>query len=89
MIDPKQFKSVTAYRLAKAQQSGAREFWRKFRRFVGLAALAVALILAFINWPGETLACVVVGACIAALVGGLWLGQAVSADREHDEEQNI
>lgn len=52
-------------------------------------AVTVALILGLINWPGATLAILCIGGSLAALLGGLWLGQCARVSREHDEEQGL
>lgn len=82
--DPKQFHSITAYRLAQAQQAEAREFGRKLRRFLLAAALTVAVILATIQWGGIALYVSVIGGIIAGL-GKVWFDLRWDTQRYREE----
>jgi len=86
--NPRNYRSLSAYRLAQADHALARDFARKLRRLVLASLATVVFIVELINWPGITLACLLVGLSLAALVGGLWLWQAGSVSREYDEEHD-
>ena len=55
-----------------------------------LCALLTALfILALINYPAFTLAGVFVGGALAALLGGVWLGQAYNVTKQYRNEHDL
>lgn len=58
-------------------------------RLILSASLTAGFIVALINWPGITLACLMVGLCIAAIAGGLWLEQAREDGKEYDQEHDL
>lgn len=58
-------------------------------RFFLSAVLAVLLILCSINWPGITLAVLCIGGSIAALAGGMWLGQCAWEAKEYQDEHDL
>lgn len=84
--DPRQFRSITAYRLAQAQHAEALAFGRKFRRFLLAAGSTVLAVLALIRWPGPVLAVICVGVPLCAAVKA-WFDlhyEAKEYNREHD-----
>ena len=84
--NPKDYKSITSYRLAQAEQAEAKAFARKLRRFLILAFLTILVMLGLINWPGATLAVILVVGCIAAL----WAGRQLRWEaKEYDEEHDL
>ena len=87
MIDPKQFRSISAYRLAQAQQAEAREFGRKLRRMILAAVLTVLAVLAIFRWPGPALALVCVGLPLTIAVKA-WLDVRYEA-REYNAEHDL
>ena len=53
------------------------------------ALLTALLILALINYPAFTLAGVFVGGALAALLGGVWLGEAHLDGKEYNKEHDL
>ena len=53
-------------------------------------AICTALfILALINYPAFTLAGVFVGGALAALLGGVWLGEAYNVTNQYRNEHDL
>jgi hypothetical protein len=53
------------------------------------ACLSSALILGLVNWPGITMAVILVGGSIAAIVAGLWLNDCRIEADEFNEEHDL
>jgi len=85
--NPKDYKSITSYRLAQAEHAAAADFTRRLRLFLLAACLTVLAVLALIAWPGPALAVVCVGVPLAVLVK-VFLDLRHEA-REFNEEHDL
>lgn len=87
--NPKQFKSITDYRLAQEEQARKQSFLHKLTGFIWGAILTSLAIIGAINYPSYALAILCLGGAIVVLVAGEFLREARQETKEYQDEHNL
>lgn len=89
---PHQFRTLTAYRLAEAEQARKQALWQNFWRYVRFFLLtilvSVGLIVA-INFPAQVIAIVCLGGASLALCVGAFFWECRNEAKQYNDEFDL